>query len=86
MNTNLTTIGYKIDVKKNVGFYLRSDNFVNKLPLFCAKLYPQENWYERDIYFTTADRGEEYLKDKDLLKSCLIFTCLSQRNKCLSFL
>jgi hypothetical protein len=26
------------------------------------------------------------LKDKDFLKSCLIFTCLSQRNKCLSFL
>jgi hypothetical protein len=38
------------------GFYLRADNFVDKLPLFCAKLYPQENWYERDVYFTTADR------------------------------
>lgn len=24
------------------GFYLRSDNFIEKLPLFCAKLYPQE--------------------------------------------
>lgn len=67
------------------GFYLRSDNFLDKLPLFCAKLYPQENWYERDVYFTTADRWEDYLQDKDLLKSCLIFTCLSQRNKCLSF-
>ncbi|MDP2090534.1 MAG: hypothetical protein Q8K30_02950 [Candidatus Gracilibacteria bacterium] len=68
------------------GFYLRSDNYTDKLPLFCAKLYPQENWYERDVYFTTADRGEKYLEDKDLLKSCLIFTCLSQRNKCLSFI
>ncbi len=67
------------------GFYFRSDNFVDKLPLFCAKLYPQENWYERDVYFTTADRWEDYLEDKDFLKSCLIFTCLSQRNKCLSF-
>lgn len=68
------------------GFYLRSDNFINKLPLFCAKLYPQENWYERDVYFTTADKWEEYLKDRDFLKSCLIFTCLSQRNKCLTFI
>jgi hypothetical protein len=25
------------------------------------------------------------LEDKNFLKSCLIFTCLSQRNKCLSF-
>jgi len=66
------------------GFYLRSDNFVDKLPLFAAKLYPQKNWYERDIYFTTADDGERYIKDKNFLKSCFIFTCLSQRNHCRS--
>jgi hypothetical protein len=67
------------------GFYLRSDNFIEKLPLFAAKLYPQKNWYERDVYFTTADGGNHYLKDKNLLKSCFIFTCLSQRNHCRSF-
>ena len=67
------------------GFYLRSDNFIEKLPLFAAKLYPQKNWYERDIYFTTADGGERYLKDKDFLKTCFIFACLSQRNHCRSF-
>ncbi len=67
------------------GFYLRSDNYIEKLPLFCAKLYPQENWYERDVYFTTADGGFEYTKDKDFLKNCFIFTCLSQSNKCISF-
>ena len=26
------------------------------------------------------------MKDRDFLKSCLIFTCLSQRNKCLTFI
>jgi hypothetical protein len=67
------------------GFYLRSDNFIEKLPLFAAKLYPQKNWYERDIYFTTADGGDAYTKDNNFLKSCLIFTCLSQRNHCRSF-
>jgi len=82
---NLTRCIYKTALEQSFGFYLRSDNFVDKLPLFCAKLYPQENWYERDVYFTTADRWEDYLEDKDFLKSCLIFTCLSQRNKCLSF-
>lgn len=69
----------------NRGFYLRSDNFLDKLPLFCAKLYPQKNWYERDIYFTTADGGEEYTKDSNFLKCCLIYACLSPRNHCLSF-
>lgn len=67
------------------GFYLRSDNFIDKLPLFAAKLYPQKNWYERDVYFTTADGGGRYLKDKNFLKTCFIFTCLSQRNHCRSF-
>jgi hypothetical protein len=67
------------------GFYLRSDNFLDKLPLFCAKLYPQKNWYERDIYFTTADGGEKYIKNSNFLKSCLIYACLSPRNHCLSF-
>ncbi|MBA3047580.1 hypothetical protein KKC83_06775 [Patescibacteria group bacterium] len=67
------------------GFYLRSDNFIEKLPLFAAKLYPQKNWYERDVYFTTADGGDCYLKDKDFLKTCFIFACLSQRNHCRSF-
>lgn len=91
----LVSAGFSIDPKhvsltrqilfNGNGFYLRSDNYITKLPLFCAKLYPQENWYERDIYFTTADKGEEYLKDKDLLKSCLIYTCLCRQNKCISF-
>lgn len=67
------------------GFYIRSDNFIEKLPLFAAKLYPQKNWYERDVYFTTADGGDRYLSDEDFLKSCFIFTCLSQRNHCRSF-
>jgi hypothetical protein len=67
------------------GFYLRSDNYLQKLPLFAAKLYPQEKWYEKDVYFTTADGGDKYTKDKDFLKSCFIFTCLSRYNKCLSF-
>jgi hypothetical protein len=89
---NLDPISYSLTstityngLEKSQGFYLRSDNFIDKLPLFAAKLYPQKNWYERDIYFTTADGGNRYLKDKDFLKSCFIFTCLSQRNHCRSF-
>lgn len=85
-HVNLTRCIYYTALEQSFGFYLRSDNFIEKLPLFCAKLYPQENWYERDVYFTTADKGDTYIKDKDFLKSCLIFTGLSQRNKCLSFL
>lgn len=66
-------------------FYVRRDNYIEKLPLWTAKLFPQDNWYDKDIYNTTSDGGERYAHDPDFLKSCLIYTCLSNQNKCLSF-
>lgn len=87
--------GYSVDPKhialvrttifNGRGFYLRSDNFIEKLPLFAAKLFPQKNWFERDVYFTTADGGGQHLKDKNFLKTCFMFATLSQRNHCRSF-
>lgn len=87
--------GYSIDAKHicltrettyNIrGFYLRKDAYLKACPLFVAKLYGQDAWYERDVYFNTSDGGDAYTKDKIFLKSCLIYTCLSNQNKCLSF-
>lgn len=68
-----------------VGFILRSDNYKIKLPLWVAKSFPQDNWYDKDVYNTTSDGGDAYTYDNDFLKSCLIYTCLSNQNKCLSF-
>ena len=68
------------------GFFVRKDNYLEKLPLFAAKWFPIDNWYEKDVYSTTSDGGDRYTKDKEFLKECLIYTCLSNQNKCLSFL
>lgn len=78
----LTRLPYYVGVEQSSGYYLRKDNYVEKLPIFCAKLYPQYEWYETDVFFTSSDMGYEYLKDKKLLRSCLIYTCLSSENKC----
>lgn len=67
------------------GFFLRNDNYIEKLPLFVAKLVPLDNWYQKEIYATTSDGGNAYTRDQDFLKSCLIYACLSNQNKCLSF-
>ena len=48
-------------------------------------MYPQDNWYEKEVFFNTSDGGDAYTKDEEFLKSCLIYTCLSNQNKCLSF-
>lgn len=67
------------------GFFLRKDNYQVKLPLWTAKMIPLDNWYDKDVYATTSDGGDAYTHDNDFLKSCLIYTCLSNQNKCLSF-
>ncbi|MFH1244619.1 MAG: hypothetical protein V1487_03595 [bacterium] len=68
------------------GFYLRTDNLIDKLPLFCAGKYPVKRWwYKYGIINKSADGGDQYTKDSDFLKSCLIFTCLNHYNKCVSF-
>ena len=67
------------------GFYLRRDTYLKKLPLFVAKLYTPSEWYEKDVRFTTSDGGDAYTHDNEFLKSCLLYTVLSNQNKCLSF-
>lgn len=67
------------------GFFVRRDNYLEKLPLWVAKLIPLDDWYDKEIYATTADGGTAYTKDKDFLKQCLIYTVLSNQNKCLTF-
>ena len=67
------------------GFYVRSDNYLIKLPLFVAKLIPLDNWYDKEVYATTADGGTAYTHDTAFLQHCLLYTCLSNQNKCLSF-
>ena len=68
-----------------MGRYLQKDSYLCYLPLFVAKLFQEEQWYDRDIYATTSDGGDAYTKDPSFLKSCLIYTCLSNQNKCLTF-
>ena len=67
------------------GCYLTHDRYKDILPIWVAKHVPLENWYDTDIYCSTSDGGNVYTKDPQFLKSCLIFTCLSNQNKCLSF-
>lgn len=86
INRYLVRCNWKSGISKTMGNHLRIDNYKDILPMFCAKMYPQENWYEKDVYFTTSDGGNAYTKDMVFIKSCLIYVCLSNQNKCLSFI
>lgn len=67
------------------GYYLRKDSYLYKLPLWVSKCVSFDKWYEKDLYYNTSDGGDTYTHDNDFLKSCLIYTCFSNQNKCLSF-
>ena len=88
LNSGLTTIG-RYDGN---GFYVRNDNFIEKLPLFCASRYITYNrqWTERARIMKSGDSADKYLKsisgDLDFQKECLIFTCLEMQNHCKSFI
>lgn len=81
MHRNLT----RLCLFRGHGCYLSKNNYIKILPIWVAKHIPLDNWYEKDIYATTSDGGDAYTYDNDFLKSCLIYTNLSNQNKCLSF-
>ena len=81
----LMRCGYRGGIEQSYGFMVRNDNYIDKLPLWVSKMFPDDSWFEKDVYNNTSDGGDAYTKDQQFLKSCLIYTCLSNQNKCLSF-
>lgn len=76
------------------GFYLREDNFLEKLPMFAASRYITYNpsWTECDRIMKSGDGAKKFSKDinkenvKQWLYKCLLFTTLELQNHCLSFI
>lgn len=75
------------------GFFLRKDNFMEKLPMFAASRYITYNrtWTERARIMKSADDSDGYLKAVGKgkifanLQKILLFTCLETQNHMRSF-
>lgn len=75
------------------GFFLRKDNFMEKLPMFAASRYITYNrtWTERARIMKSADGSDTYLqavkngKIAIMLQKILLFTCLETQNHMRSF-
>lgn len=76
------------------GFYLRKDNYLEKLPMFAASRYITYNreWTERARIMKSADGCERFKTDvangilKQFLLKCLLFTVLEPQNHMRSFI
>lgn len=75
------------------GFYIRRDNYLEKLPLFAASRYVRYNndWKERGLVYKSGDGYSSVQQDlhtsqyQEFLKGCLLFTCLEIQNHIFSF-
>ena len=75
------------------GCYIRRDNYLEKLPMFCASRYITYNreWTERGRIMKSADGADLYKKDvkegkaRQFLLKCLLFTCIEMQNHMRSF-
>lgn len=75
------------------GFFLRKDNYLEKLPMFCASRYITYNraWTERARIMKSADDADRYNSDvkngklAQFLLKCLLFTCTEMQNHMRTF-
>ena len=89
LNCTLTTCAFY----NAHGFYVRIDNYIEKLPMFCASRYITYNkaWTERARIMKSADGADRYYADvangklAQFLLKCLLFTCLEMQNHMRTF-
>lgn len=75
------------------GFFLRKDNYLEKLPMFCASRYITYNraWTERARIMKSADGADRFGADAasgklaQFLLKCLLFTCTEMQNHMRTF-
>lgn len=75
------------------GFFLRRDNYLEKLPMFAASRYITYNsaWTERARIMKSADGAERFFADvasgklNQFLLKCLLFTCVEMQNHMRTF-
>lgn len=75
------------------GFFLRKDNYLQKLPMFAATRYITYNksWTERSRIMKSGDGSKHFINDVNngkldqFLLKCLLFTCLEMQNHMRTF-
>lgn len=93
-NPDLMSVLIRCGLYKGHGFYLRSDNYIEKLPMFCASRYITYNraWTERARIMKSADGADRFNADvasgklAQFLLKCLLFTCTEMQNHMRTFM
>lgn len=70
--------------KVQKAYKLGEDNILKQLPLWVANCYEYKKYTEIDVIMKSADGGIEYQKDIVFLQKCFIWSCITNKNVCIS--
>ena len=81
--------GFLASTKKSAGnaggiSYCKINEDKYRLPLWVANCYKPKDYTEKEVIMKSGDGGTVYQEDKDFLNDCLIWSCLTAMNKCIS--
>ena len=63
---------------------LSKNNILISLPIFTANCYKSKDYTEKEVIMKSGDGGIAYQNDKEFLMDCLVWSCLTNQNKCVS--
>ncbi len=63
---------------------LNNLNSLQLLPLWVANCYKPKDYTEKEVIMKSGDGGTKYLKSKNFLNDCFVWSCLTNANKCIS--
>lgn len=63
---------------------LNNSNILQALPLWVANCYQSKDYTEKEVIMKSGDGNIEYQKDKEFLMDCFIWSCLIDKNRCIS--
>ncbi|MGO5335650.1 hypothetical protein ACTQZS_02435 [Bilifractor sp. LCP19S3_H10] len=92
-NPDLHSCLLRAGIYNGNGFFLRKDNYLEKLPMFCASRYITYNreWTERARIMKSGDGADRFNADvasgklDQWLRKCLLFTCMEMQNHMRTF-
>jgi hypothetical protein len=63
-------------------FNITKKDYTYQMPIFVANCFEYKDYTEIEVLMKSADKGILYQQDKDFLHDCLVYTLLTNKNKC----
>lgn len=81
-NNNIGILTDKIAHTPKGIINVTKENLLNQIPIWASTKFVLQDYTEIEVLRRSADGGTAYQNDKDFLNDCLIYSLLTNQNKC----